>query len=213
MAKLYTKNVWQDEILADEERYNILEDDDTPIESTVQIVLDTAVAQAGTAMDADIMNNIEEGIDAIDDRVDDLETEIGAVDARLVTVEGYSHFVPLTAPLTSTSWDGDSFSTTAKTLIDLSAVFGAPAGIKAVMVVVALRDSGSAAGDARLILGARNVSGEGIPFDCNGQANDTYEREFGIVPCDANGDIYYQTIATGANTLDIVIQIHGYWVV
>jgi len=35
-------------------------------------------------------------------------------------------------PLTSTAWDGgDAFSTTAKTLIDLSAVFGVPAGVKA----------------------------------------------------------------------------------
>ena len=121
-------------------------------------------------------------------------------------------FVPLTTPLTSTSWDGDSFSTTAKTVIDLSAVFGAPAGIKAVNVVVALKDSGSAAGDGRLILSANNTANIGIPFDCNGQANDSWEREFGTVPCDANGDIYYQTIATGAGTLDIVIQIHGYFI-
>ena len=33
-----------------------------------------------------------------------------------------AYFVPLTTPLTSTSWDGDARSTTAKTKIDLSAV-------------------------------------------------------------------------------------------
>ena len=44
----------------------------------------------------------------------------------------------LTTPLTSTAWDEDSYSTTAKTLIDLSEVFGVPAGVKAVMVKISL---------------------------------------------------------------------------
>jgi hypothetical protein len=65
------------------------------------------------------------------------------IDALRTIQQGWQP-VFLSSPLTSTSWDGDSFSTTAKTLIDLSAVFSAPAGIKAISVFVRLNDSASA---------------------------------------------------------------------
>ena len=73
MAKLYTKNTWADEVLAAAERYNVAEDDGTPIHTSAQIALATSVVQAGTAVDADRMNNIEDGVDAIDTRLDDLD--------------------------------------------------------------------------------------------------------------------------------------------
>lgn len=120
-------------------------------------------------------------------------------------------FYPLAAPLTSTSWDGDSFSTTAKTKIDLSAVFGAPAGVKAVLIWVGIRDSGSAGGDTYLVLGPTNSAGVGVSVGPSGRANDAWERAQLVVPCDANGDIYYQVAASGASTMDIFLQIDGYW--
>ena len=52
-----------------------------------------------------------------------------------------SNWVYLTTPLTSTSWDGDARSTEAATLLDLSSVFSVPAGVKAVLVRLACRDS------------------------------------------------------------------------
>jgi hypothetical protein len=76
MAKLYTKNTWTDEVLAGDERYNLKADDGTPIESNVQIELATAVAQAGTAVDAEKMNNIENGVDAIDTLVDTINGQV-----------------------------------------------------------------------------------------------------------------------------------------
>lgn len=120
------------------------------------------------------------------------------------------HWVWLTAPLTSTSWDSDSYSTVGKTLIDLSAVFSAPANIKALLVQVAVRDSASSGGDYYIMLSPNNTAGSGIVADCGGNANDVYRRNTFIVPCDANGDVYYQTTASGAGTLDVVIQIWGY---
>jgi hypothetical protein len=66
LAKIYTSNTWVDEALADDPRFNILEDGGTPIYSDVQIAQSTDVVQAGTAADADLMNNIEDGIDALD---------------------------------------------------------------------------------------------------------------------------------------------------
>ena len=67
MPKLYSKNTWVDEVLADDERYDILEDDGTPISEDVQIALATAVTTAGSPVNAARMNNIEEGIDDLDD--------------------------------------------------------------------------------------------------------------------------------------------------
>ena len=115
-------------------------------------------------------------------------------------------------PLTSTSWDGDARSTTARTSLDLSAVFGAPAGIKAILVKVTIRDSGSAGGDYSFNLTPASGSGE-IAFAsrCSGLPNDSFTTEAGIVPCDANGDVYYQIAASGASTMDVTMQIWGYY--
>lgn len=114
------------------------------------------------------------------------------------------------AQLTSTSWDGDAHSTTAKTLIDLSTVFGAPAGIKAISVYWAWMDSGSAGTNCFLLLSPNNNANEGIFVGAFGQAND--KRLFGhaIIPCDANGDIYFQIVASGAGTMDVFLEIWGY---
>jgi hypothetical protein len=124
---------------------------------------------------------------------------------------GYA-FVPLTAPLTSTSFDGDSFSTTAKTLIDLSTVFGLPAGVKAVQITVAIRDSASSNTDCWIIFGANNTAGVGPGGRCSGIANDMFANSHFMAPCDANGDIYYQITASGVNTMDVYVLIWGYWI-
>ena len=118
----------------------------------------------------------------------------------------------LTTPLTSTSWDGDSFSTTAKTKIDLSAVFGVPAGVKAVLVRLTARDSGSSAGYCQFGLSPNSTAGSvAVQAYLQGVANDVYVTANGIVPCDSGGDIYYQITASGTGTLDAFIEIWGYW--
>ncbi len=66
MAKLYTKNTWIDEQLAAAERYRIATDGDVTIHDDVIIELATAVLTAGSAVDADKMNNLEDGIDNVD---------------------------------------------------------------------------------------------------------------------------------------------------
>ena len=119
-------------------------------------------------------------------------------------------FVPLTSPLTSTAWDGDSFSTTANTKIDLSVVFGVPAGAKAVLVNIALRDSGSAANECFISLSPSSSVG-GMTARCSGIANDKFANACLTVPCDTNGDIYYAISASGTGTMDVYLQIWGYW--
>ena len=140
------------------------------------------------------------------DRIKRLEREV-----ERLRVKESGKFIALTAPLTSTSWDGDSFSTTAKTKIDLSAVFGVPAGVKAVLVKVALRDSGSAA--ASCVFQLSGVS-SGTNYSLTAQASpiaDRFAYYSGIVPCDANGDVYYQINASGSATMDVYLEIWGYW--
>lgn len=115
-------------------------------------------------------------------------------------------------PLTSTAWNGGARSTTAKTLINLSTVFGVPAGVKAVLVQTSIRDSGSAAGDPWLMYSPNDVASSGINWDCGGVTNDTWKRSTSFeVPCDENGDIYYQINATGASTMDVYLTIWGYY--
>ena len=140
------------------------------------------------------------------DRIKRLEREV-----ERLRVKESGKFIALTTQLTSTSWDGDSFSTTAKTKIDLSEVFGVPAGVKAVLVKGALRDSGSAATSCLFQLSG--VS-SGTKYSLTAQAspiNDRYAYFNGIVPCDDNGDIYYQIAASGTGTMDVYLEIWGYW--
>ena len=140
------------------------------------------------------------------DRIKRLEREV-----ERLRVKESGKFIALTTPLTSTSWDGDSFSTTAKTKIDLSAVFGVPAGVKAVLVKVALRDSGSAA--ASCLFQLSGIS-SGTNYSLTAPAspiNDRFAYYSGIVPCDANGDVYYRINASGSATMDVYLEIWGYW--
>jgi hypothetical protein len=130
---------------------------------------------------------------------------------KMDTLSSYfSTFVPLTTPLTSTAWDGDSFSTTAKTKIDLSAVFGVPAGVKAVEVYAGIEDDASQTGDYWLCLSPNNVANNGLFLNCS-YVNNRPNRAAFKVPCDANGDIYYQINASGINTIHIYLRIWGYY--
>ena len=120
------------------------------------------------------------------------------------------HF--LTSPLTSTAWDGDSFSTTAKTKIDLSEVFGVPAGVKAVLVRLSARDSGSSAGYCQFSISPNNTADSvAVQAYLEKVVNDAFISVNGICPCDSGGDVYYQITASGTDTLDAILEIWGYW--
>ena len=118
-------------------------------------------------------------------------------------------WVYLATPLTSTSWDGDAYSTESATAIDLSAVFSVPAGVKAVLVRLACRDSAS--------LGTTGLSvsiGPSATYFYNVSTiaigGDVVASQTAICKCDANGDIYRRMVASGAGTMDIWLEILGY---
>lgn len=124
-------------------------------------------------------------------------------------------FTKLTTPRTSTNWDGDARSTTAKTRIDLEAEFGLPADVKMVLVRLIARDSGSAAAPlATTYFGvAPNDVASSIAVSCwvGGNTNDVRTDVTAPCPCDDNGDIWYQVAATGAGTMDCWLEVWGYW--
>ena len=147
---------------------------------------------------------------ATDDYLEIVDTS--AAESKNISRENLAGWHFLTSPLTSTDWDGDARSTTAKTLIDLSVVFGVPAGVKAVLVRLVAHDSGSSSGFCQLGLSPNNTANSvAVQAYLQGVANDVYVSANGIVPCDVNGDVYYQIAASGTGTLDATIEIWGYW--
>ena len=103
---------------------------------------------------------------------------------------------------TSTSWDGDAKN--GNTIIDLSAAFGLPAGIKAIAANMLFNDEtiyvagGLSKGSTNINEGIRQVT----------QVANKFIVCAGIIPCDDNGDVYW----TQSGELDSVfIYITGYW--
>ena len=91
----------------------------------------------------------------------------------------------LTTPLTSTSWDGDTKSTADRAIVDLSTVFSVPAGVKAVLISV--QTQADAVND--YIRFGPN-SGNNFTLICRTAVANQITHASGVVPCDANGDIY-----------------------
>ena len=150
---------------------------------------------------------------AIDDElvVNDVSEPLDANKTKRMPLSKMHAPVFLTSPLTSTDFDGDAFSTTAKTLIDLSDKFSLPAGVSAVLAYLYASDSGSGGGVAWAGLGPSANPSYALFNHLQGAPNGAPRVVTGVVPCDANGDIYFECVATGVGTLNVVLFIWGYW--
>ena len=150
---------------------------------------------------------------ASNDYLEIVDTSANA--SKKITRDNLSGWHFLTTPLTSTSWDGDSYSTTAKTLIDLSEVFGVPARIKAVLLECAINDSGSLTystyGGAWIVFSGQNDESLGPGINLEKEPNDAHRNAHMIVACNPDGDIYYRINASGTGTMDVVLKVWGYW--
>ncbi len=124
---------------------------------------------------------------------------------RIRTTSGGPMFVVLATPLTSTSWDGDAKDTPADVgTIDLSAVFGAPPGIKAVSVRLIIQDE-----TVGVIGGlSRGALYGNIVMQYTQVANQEIAA-MGLVPCDENGDVYFYCSGELDN---VYIGIYAYWI-
>ena len=117
----------------------------------------------------------------------------------------------LTTPLTSTSWDGDARSDESPTLIDLSSVFSAPAGIKAILARLACRDSATL-GTTGMYSNIGPDETYNYQMSCVPVGGDVINSITGICTCNIDGDIYYRINASGSNTMDVWLEIWGYYV-
>ena len=118
------------------------------------------------------------------------------------TYTGYL-FVPLTTPLTSTSWDGDTKTTADRAIVDLSAVFGVPAGVKAVLMTI--QTQADAVND---YIRFGPSSTYNYTLACRTQVAGVINQITGFVPCDSNGDVYCYPSGTVEG---VWVWIWGYW--
>ena len=91
----------------------------------------------------------------------------------------------LTTPKTSTSWDGDTKTTSDRAIVDLSTVFGVPAGIKAVLMSIQTQAD---AVDEYIRFGPNSTYNYALT--CRTQVAGQIAHATGVVPCDSNGDVY-----------------------
>lgn len=157
------------------------------------------------------MINADEVWNAIKNRV------LRAIDERVGVGSSYipgstnlGGFTYLQTPKTSTSWDGDLKSTTAKTLLDLPTVFGTPTNAKAVLFKISIRDSASATNECWLMLSPNDVSFNGPGVSCSGVANNQYAIGELLVPCTPDGKVYFQLKTSGTNTMTVWLEVWGW---
>ena len=115
----------------------------------------------------------------------------------------YGRPVFLTTPKTSTSWDGDNKGTGDRATVDLSEVFGVPAGVKAVLMSVQTQ---AAAANNYIRFGPSSTYSHALT--CRTAVGGQIAHAFGIVPCDSDGDIYCHPSGTVEG---VYVWIWGYW--
>ena len=109
-------------------------------------------------------------------------------------------YYPLATAAASMDWDGDA-KNGASGVIDLSVKFGLPANIKAVMCRLCVKDE-----TAGVYVHLGPTSSSGYALDVITTVNG-YPAASALVPCDANGDIYF----TQGDELDeVYLTIWGY---
>lgn len=117
----------------------------------------------------------------------------------------------LTTPLFSTSWTGNPRSTNeTAAALNLNTVFGVPTGVKAVLMRLVGRDSAAVGTAGMMVLVGPNAT------DCYANSvypigGDIYCANTTIVPVSSGLYIYYKVRASGTNTMDVWIDIWGYW--
>jgi hypothetical protein len=114
MAKLYSKNTWTDEVLANAAKYLVKDDDGNTVYENALIQLATEVVTACSPVNAERMQNIEDGIDALDDLLVALQSTFGLDVATEITVAGgvltLSQTIHKIQPETSTADDIDTLA-------------------------------------------------------------------------------------------------------
>lgn len=118
------------------------------------------------------------------------------------------------SPVTHSSYTGTAKSDTSGAEITRASwSVTLPEGVKALLIDVTVRDSGSS-GSTDLYAGVGNATANW--YMCavrpNGITNDAVVSQCGIAVCDSNGSIWFSCNASGASTMDVWIRLMGYWI-
>ena len=138
---------------------------------------------------------------ASDDYLEIVDTSVNT--SNKISREDLAGWHFLATPLTSTSWDGDNKGLGDRATVDLTAVFGVPAGVKAVLMSIQTQAN---AANEYIRFGPND--GNSFALTCRTQVNSQIMHASGIVPCDANGDVYCYTSGTVEG---VWVWIWGYW--
>jgi len=180
MAKIYTKGVWVDEVLTGDEKYLLKNDAGVTVYSEASLELATEVVTAGTAVDAAKMNNIEEGVDALDTilqngipvKATGAEVTTGTDDAKFATPKALADAGIVVTPVKATGAEIITGTDDAK--------FATPK---------ALADAGIRNGQNFLINGSFRVAQRGITFTgatAPLNSDDTYLLDRWVLLSDGN---------------------------
>lgn len=123
-----------------------------------------------------------------------------------------SIFYPLQEPLIAYAWDWNNiqYSDVAVwTKVDLASEFGTPIGIKAVLLNITIFDTGSGTDEYFKFAPYENLVSGSFYVRCAGAQ---YASATIVMPCDPNGNIWYQVNASGTNTMYILMHVWGYWI-
>jgi len=141
------------------------------------------------------------------ERIDD---SLLLTDDLVVRRNGADHigyvYVPLATPATNADWDGDDKTSANRGVMDLSELYGIPAGVKAVNVFML---SYSTVAGRQCLLSTTSDLATLQLVQRHRTANLGYPHT-AIVNCDANGDIYYWCDLNATFSTDI--RILGYWI-
>lgn len=151
------------------------------------------------------------------DQLVDLVRRLNALEVwqeRFLLPESGPIPVFLTTPYINTAFDGDSFSDVGSNtkIENTSWSTTIPADAVALLIRCYCRDSASSSTSGLFfaLFPASGATDAALAVRPSGKANDDFADQQGIVPC-VDGDIWYQCEASGTDTLDVVLEVWGYW--
>lgn len=135
-------------------------------------------------------------------RIDELEQTVGELARQDVPQWHFETFSD------ATNWLGASkVGTTDNGVIDLSTVFGIPPKVRAVMIRTDIRDNSIVA----VKFGDSDGGSDYFAYTGYGSTHDEFVVNQGIVPCDANGDIWL-TLDPDTTTIVMSLFILAYYI-
>ncbi len=160
------------------------------------------------ATDEDELANLVSGVNQLSGDTTVIISNAATAGTHSAVVDG--------GPWKSTDWNGDTKSGANNGVVDLSAAFGLPAGIRGVFISFNVTTS-DADNDEHVVgffIDADHIPGGSAWGGADGvfvqMVNGKFRSAHGFVPCDPNGDIYFYTSAASGDNLNIWVVITGY---